>query len=413
MKKFILIQPSIDFSRTRFNSTEMLSGWMLPFRGWGLRWQKVYSNFTLLLIAFLFLQGCKRTSPNDTAAKKEVVNAIDENFKLKLGKPVIHSKFEEKDWSVWGGSMIKGTDGWYHLFYSRWEKRLGWAWVTDSEIAHAISKSPFGPFEFKDVTLPPRGSEYWDGLCTHNPTVHEFDGKYYLYYMGNTGDGKTTSSPGKAILNPIHRNNQRIGVAVADDPNGPWKRLDHPILDVSPDEDALDALMVSNPSITQGPDGKYLMVYKAVGKKKAGIWGGPVVHGVATSDSPTGPFKKYGQEIFKAEGDDFPAEDPSIWYQDGKYRAIVKDMHGAFTEYGRSLVLFESADGFDWKLSKNPLVSKLEIHWASGKVQAVDHLERPQVFLENGKPIALLCAADVKDVNDVLQSFNVQIPILE
>ncbi len=96
--------------------------------------------------------------------------------------------------SIWGASMVKGEDSLYHLFYSRWPKNLGWAWVTHSEIAHAVSSSPFGPFEFKDVALSTRGAGFWDGLCTHNPNIHVFAGKYYLYYMGNTGDGIYLSS---------------------------------------------------------------------------------------------------------------------------------------------------------------------------------------------------------------------------
>ncbi|MEL6592412.1 MAG: glycoside hydrolase family protein [Bacteroidota bacterium] len=323
------------------------------------------------------------------------------------------SKFEQSDWSVWGGSLIKGEDGKYHMFYSRWRKSLGWAWETSSEIAHAVSDSPFGPFHFQAVALPARGAEYWDGLCTHNPTIHRFDGKYYLYYMGNTGDGQVYSTPGQIKLNPVHRNNQRIGVAVAESPNGPWQRLDKPIIDVSPNDDAPDALMASNPSITQRPDGTCLMIYKAVGKQKSGIWGGPVVHCVATAESPAGPFRKSDKLVFEAKGEDFPAEDPFIWYQEGQYRAIVKDMHGAFTDQGRALVLFESEDGFDWRLSAEPLLSTLQINWANGEKQDVDHLERPQLYLENGKPIALLCAYDVKDEQNVLHSFNVQIPIVE
>ncbi len=359
----------------------------------------------LLLLACISCNNTKKTQK-----KIEVNDNQNISFSLTLGKPHSISKFEDDTWSIWGGSLIKGDDGLYHMFYSRWEKKIGWAWATDSEIAHAVSVSPFGPFTFKDVTLPPRGKQYWDGLCTHNPTIHKFGDQYYLYYMGNTGDGKIPTSPGKLILNPVHRNNQRIGVAVANSPNGPWKRFDSPLIDVSPDKNALDALMVSNPSITQRPDGGYLMVYKAVGKQKSGIWGGPVVHCVATSDSPTGPFKKYDKPVFQAEGHEFPAEDPYIWYQDGKYRAIVKDMHGAFTDKGRALVMFDSKDGFDWKLAESPLVSVLEINWTEGK-QKVDHLERPQLYLENGKPLVLLCAADTKDKNNVLQSFNVQIPV--
>ena len=340
------------------------------------------------------------------------VKTREDSFTLTLGKVPLTAKFENDSMSIWGGSLVKGEDNLYHMYYSRWPKKLGWAWVTHSEIAHAVSKSPFGPFEYKETVLPVRGAEFWDGLCTHNPTIHKFEGKYYLYYMGNTGDGINMCEPGKLKLNWQHRNNQRIGVAVADNPYGPWERFDKPLIDVSPDSLAIDALLVSNPSITKKPDGGYLMVYKAVGKKAKMPFGGPVVHCVATSPSPTGPFKKYGKPIFGAKESEFPAEDPFIWYQGGKYRAIVKDMHGAFTDAGTSLVLFESVDGYDWNLSENPLVSALEIAWENGKVQKLAHLERPQLYLKNDEPVALLCAADTIDANGVIQSFNVQIPLV-
>ncbi len=167
-------------------------------------------------------------------------------------RPVPRSAvMKEDNYFIWCGTMVKDKDS-YHLFYSRWEKKYGFqAWVTRSEVAHATSKSPFGPFTFRDIALPARGSEYWDGLCTHNPTIHRFGSKYYLYYMGNTGDGDDT--PGlNGQLNWTHRNRQRIGVAVADSPNGPWKRFDRPVIDVSEDPDAPDALMTSNPAITRG-----------------------------------------------------------------------------------------------------------------------------------------------------------------
>jgi len=154
---------------------------------------------------------------------------------------------------IWCGTLVKShIDQKYHLFYSRWPRQYGMAaWVTKSEVAHAVSDSPFGPFKFRDVALPERGREYWDGMVTHNPTVHFFEGKFYLYYTGNSGDGKITS-PG---LNWTHRNHQLIGVAIADDPNGPWRRFDKPIIDVSKDTTAADAQMMANPTVTQIPDG--------------------------------------------------------------------------------------------------------------------------------------------------------------
>ncbi len=333
------------------------------------------------------------------------------DFKVEFGKVDRQSVFVSEEWSIWGGSLVKGEDVLYHMFYSRWPKAPGWVWVSHSEIAHAVSESPFGPFEHKDVALPVRGEEYWDGLCTHNPTIHKFDGKYYLYYMGNTGDGKLLGSPGKEQLNWVHRNNQRIGVAVADSPEGPWKRFDTPVMDISQNDDAWDSLMTSNPSVCRRPDGGYLMVYKAVGKQFDPPNGGPVVHCIATSDSPTGPFTKYPNPVFMFEGERFPAEDPYIWYQDGKYRAIVKRIKHIENKRVFSLVHYDSTDGFDWQPGKYHDISERTVTWEDGEVQQFDHLERPQVFIENGEPVALLCATDTYDENRVRHSFNMQIPL--
>lgn len=136
-------------------------------------------------------------------------------------------------------------------------------------------------------------------------------------------------------------------------------------------------------------------------------FGGPVVHLTAIAENPNGPFVKQNNPIFTAQDLDFPAEDPFVWFQDNCYYAIVKDMQGAFTKAGRSLVLFYSLDGLDWKLAKNPLVSDLNIKMADGSVQKLEALERPQLFFEDGKLVALLCS-----VNETLgHSYNIQIPL--
>ena len=153
------------------------------------------------------------------------------------------------------------------------------------------------------------------------------------------------------------------------------------------------------------------MIYKAVGKKYPLPQGGPVVHMVAIADKPTGPFKKYPDPIFTVKGERFPAEDPYIWYQEGKYRAIVKRIEHIKQARIFSLVLYDSEDGFDWKPARNHKISDLEFTWENGKLQRLTHLERPQLYLENGISKVLLCAADTLDKNGVRQSFNVQIPL--
>ncbi len=347
--------------------------------------------FTCLTIVLFSCTETKRSEPIDDFSA--------------LIQPVSKTSILTEDgYYVWGGSAVKGDDNLYHMYYSRWKTKFGFnAWVTHSEIAHAVSVKPEGPFKFKDVALPIRGAEHWDGLTTHNPTIQKFDGKYYLYYMGTTGDGIADPN-----LNFIHRNNQRIGVAWAINPNGPWNRSDQPFVDVSTDESADDALMISNPSVTKMRDGKYLVVYKAVAKHKPLPFGGPVTHLAAISETPLGPITKYNQRIFYREGEHFSAEDPFVWYQKSAdmYYAIVKDMKGFFTNCGTSLAFFKSKDGLNWEPSNIPLASKLEINWNNGERESVSRLERPQILSENGIPIMLYCA-----VTKGSKTFNVHFPL--
>jgi len=327
--------------------------------------------------------------------------ASDVNFAAMIGP--VAAVFSEPDYFVWCGTMIRGDDGRCHLFYSRWPRELGHnAWVTHSEVAHAIADSPLGAFRHQGIALPARGSEFWDGHCTHNPTVLRFGGKFYLYYMGNRGDRQATKE-----LNWIHRNNQRIGVAVADSPDGPWQRFDQPLVEPTPGFH--DALCCNNPSVTGRPDGGYLMVYKAVSDKGSPPFGGPVLHCVATSDSPTGPFRKHADPVFVREGVPFAAEDPFIWSDGQRFWAIVKDNAGYFTGAGRSTALWQSEDGFDWRLAKHPLVATTEIVWKDGRRQRQNSLERPQLFFEDGRPAVLLFATDTDSRRE--HSFNVRLPL--
>ena len=329
------------------------------------------------------------------------------------------SKFTDPGYYVWCGTMTQGDDGKYYLFYSRWPQKEGFkGWVTHSEIALAVSDKVTGPFKPMKVILGPRTKGFWDSDVTHNPNIQKFDGKYYLYYMGNYGNGEWWD----------HRNHQRIGVAVATSPLGPWQRFNKPVLDVSIDK--WDHLMTSNPTVCKGENGQYLLMYKGVGNGEM-PFGGKVLHGVAFSNSPIGPFVKSPNPIFQKEGVKFPAEDPFALYQDNKYWAIVKDMHSVFIESPKdpvlnkinthpdslsksfenkaSLVLFESSNGTDWKLAKNPLVSKSVLHWEDGSVQQVQLLDRPQLYIEKGKPKVLLCAVKVSEN----ETFNVAIPLKE
>lgn len=74
-----------------------------------------------------------------------------------------------------------------------------------------------------------------------------------------------------------------------------------------------------------------------------------------------------------------------------------------------ALLLFESDDGFDWKLSKeHPLVHEFKIHWEDGEVQHCRRLEMPKLYFEDGNPKALFLAALPAGASD---SFGIAIAL--
>jgi hypothetical protein len=321
----------------------------------------------------------------------------------------MEAKFSEPGYFVWCGAPTKGADGKYHLFYSRWPVSKGFApgWALWSEIAYAVADNPLGPYKHVNVALPARGREFWDGTTTHNPNILQKDGRFYLFYMGNTGDRKSY---------PMHRNNQRIGVAVADKPEGPWKRFDKPIVTVSDDKTAFDSLCVTNPGATVRPDGGILLIYKAVEFVAGKEMGGKVRYGAALADRPEGPYKKTPGRIFESDGADASkhwmlAEDPFIWFsrRDGnRYYAVARDVTGKFTGSAHGIALFQSDDGLNWKPAAHPKVIGNRFLWANGS-KSLTELQRPALLLDGETPVALFGAVDGYGTGGRISS-NIQIP---
>lgn len=311
--------------------------------------------------------------------------------------------FRQDGYHVWCGSMVK-RDGEYFLFYSRWPRETGFGgWVTDCEVAVARGTSLFGEFTFDRVVLKGEHDGSWDGSCVHNPTVLEYGGKYYMYHMGNDGEGDRKTDWW------AYRNRQRVGCAEADHPLGPWRHSPAPVVDISPA--GHDSLMTSNPAATVMPDGKVLLVYKTVARDDSNMpKGGAVVCGAATADGPLGPFIKSPKPIMQNPVNPWSVEDPFIWRDGVRYYAIVKDFHGYFTRSRRvTLALFVSEDGFDWRPADEPYACERVLHWEDGVAEPVANFERPQIYFEDGRPRALICAVSRDSMHS--DTFNVRVPL--
>jgi len=349
------------------------------------------SNLILLVGALLVAGSSRRLVAADLDFTRLIPPTLPES-----------AIFRQPGWCLWDPSIVKGDDGKFHLFYSRWPTKLGFdAWCTHAEIARATATNATGPYEFQGVALPARGAGYWDGHSVFNTCVVRIGKKFHLYYTGNRGT--TNWAADRAVRASseewwTHRNNQRIGVAVADSPRGPWRRMAKPLLDVGP---GFGQTIINVPNLVVKPDGGYRLYYKTLGEGP-GRFGSGVFHYGADADSPLGPFVRHPEPMVNKnkllpevkKPFVFHIDDHFEWIQDGRYYAIVKDHDAPFlTPQGRSLLLFESPDGRSWRPAKHSLVKDFSVRWDDGTRQKFDRLEMPKLLFENGRPTILALAA--------------------
>ncbi len=343
--------------------------------------------FTFFTLLFSLLTVTAQEPPDDLFLTEHLQPVSPENI------------FRTPGYYNWGSSIIKGKDGRYHLFYARWKKTYSFTgWLVLSEIAHAVSKTPYGPWKYKETVLRGQGPGHWDAYTAHNPKIKYFDGKYYLYYIStNLGEDTLTHDrlleiAHKGYRHPLWmviRNRQRTGVAVASSLEGPWKRLDQPILEPS---GPITRLTV-NSAITKGPDGRYYLVVKG---DKPGAQRFLRNQAIAVGETPTGPFVMQQEPVI----DYIDTEDMSMWYDKERHR-----FYGVFHARG-FIGLVTSADGIHWHKATRYVLMPKVVPLAGGDTLKPGRLERPFVYTENGEVKVLSLAAKKGD-----DSFCVFIPI--
>jgi hypothetical protein len=292
---------------------------------------------------------------------------------------------EFEDYYVWCNSPIEGPDGKIHVFFSRWpkEKKMS-GWINSSEIAHAVADKPEGPYTYVSTVLAPRGEGFWDATTCHNPSIHFVDGKYALFFMGNS-NGKM--------------NTKRIGLATADSLYGPWERADSPLL-LPGDNGSWDDLCTTNPSFIKHPNGEYWLYYKSLNTEdyvhpKFEIKGNRK-YGLAVAKSLTGPYEKFkGNPVidFSTMGNNQQCEDAFVWYENHKFKMLARDMGVFGIDKG---LYMNSEDGIHWNA---PLIAYQPLEQYVKQPEAPKHLnrygraERPQLLFQKGKPTYLFTAS--------------------
>lgn len=340
------------------------------------------------------------------------------NLKERFLPAPVNGGFKMEGYWIWCGSVAKGEDGKYHMFASRWPKRLPMhpGWLLESEIVRAVADRPEGPYQYQETVLGARGPQYWDGRMAHNPHITRQKGKWVLYYIGSTHPFEDVKKGDKIDLEDprviVARSNKRIGIAVADQITGPWKRFTAPVMTVRPEEE--DNFLVSNPAPCVDEEGSVLLVYKYRSYKcppYEGLLHGPMKINAAMAERYDGEYQRIANGSLFPE--DVVLEDPFIWKENGRYRMIAKDMYGNICgeKYGGVYACSEKGD--KWELMKGYCAYSRNVLWDDGCTRRMGNLDRPFILFEEGKPRCMYFAVSdgTESFMDAENTWNMAVPL--
>jgi len=245
-----------------------------------------------------------------------------------------------KHWCYWDGQIIRGPDGKWHLFASRWDQAKGHNGWWGSSAVQAVSDQIMGPYTDQGLCWPDN-----QGGKGHNVTALVLPDGRYAVVVSETRPGD---------------------VFVSKSPAGPWDYLGR--IQVATNEFSKFGRM-SNVSIMPRPDGDFMIVARsgAIWISKAGILGPYTVQGPSVYPTVKGlPLRNL--------------EDPVVWYSGGLYHIVVNGWSD------RKAYHITSSNGIsNWTfrgLAYDPTVDFLR--YSDGTVNHWDKIERPGVILENG-----------------------------
>jgi hypothetical protein len=267
-----------------------------------------------------------------------------------------------KRWNYWDGQILKGADGKYRMFASRWPQATGHAaWVT-SVAVQATSDTLYGPYTDRGLMWPED-----QGGKGHNVTALRMHDGRYAVVISETRNGDVYTS---ASI------------------DGPWTKLGDIVVDQSAFTSVFQPAEIAQPgppkpwhgsnvSIMARPDGGYEIIQRSgqILVSKAGI---------------LGPYKVMGDTIYR----DLPGlpqlgldtyEDPVIWHSGGWYHVIVNHWRD------RRAFHLISRDGITgWKVQGLAYEPGADfIRYTNGVKNHWNKLERAGVIIENGHVVAI------------------------
>lgn len=272
-----------------------------------------------------------------------------------------------KQWDYWDGKILKGPDGKYWMFASRWPQADGhWDWM-HSQAIEAVSGSRLGPYHDRGLCWPDN-----EGGKGHNVTALELPDGSYAVVVSETRNGdiftsKSIRGPWK-YLGPISVNQDKFhSLRNPADPQ--------PLQGSNP-----RPLHASNVSLIVRPDGRFQIIQRS----------GQIL---ISAGNILGPYDVEGDSIYR----NLPGlpqdhlgdlEDPVIWYSGGWYHVLVNNW------FDRRAYHLISRDGITgWKFQGLAYEPGADfIRYSNGTVNHWNKLERPGVLIEHGHVTAVTFA---------------------
>jgi hypothetical protein len=256
-------------------------------------------------------------------------------------------------WNYWDGQIVKGPDGKWHMFASRWDQSKGHGGWGSSCAIHAVSDDVIGPYIDQGLCWPNN-----QGGRGHNVTALMLSNHQWAITISETRPGE---------------------VFTADLPTGPWKSLGRITVADNPKWQA------SNVTPVLRPDGRFMIV------QRSGV--------IMIADTITGPYKSQGPGIYP-EVKGLPLinlEDPVAWYSGGLYHIVVNSWS---TRKAWHLTSTNGIDGWILRgLAYDPTTDF--IRYTDGTVNHWNKIERPGVLLQDGHVTHFTFAViDVPKEND-------------
>ncbi len=314
-----------------------------------------------LLVFFALSASAQSPDINATASHRGAKSFIDYFLPIPARAPLtsetwgapgalprdVHNGLEDvaNRYCYWDGQILRGDDGRYRLFASRWDEPRGHNGWGGSVAVSAISEHLLGPYVDRGLLWP--NDEQGKG---HNVTALRLPDGRYAVVISETRPGT---------------------VYVSDSPDGPWAKLGTIVAHGDVRKRA------SNYSVMVRPDGNFMIVPRS----------GQIL---LSQTGILGPYYAQGPSIYpKIAGlEQRDLEDPCVWFSGGRYHIVVNSWSQ------RRAFHLTSKDGITgWTLRGVAYDPRVDfVRYTDGTVNRWDKLERPGVVIENGHVVAVTLA---------------------